>query len=75
MVHIGLCPFISKDLEESLAWECGPVERIERIEPIRFLVHGTRIDCISVEPGSIGVEHPEDVQKVAVAMARLIQGQ
>ena len=63
--HVGLYAFTRAALARYAAWERGPVERAESIELLRFLEHGERVACIAVPPGSIGVDHPEDADRVA----------
>ena len=70
-VAIGLYGFTRAALRRFAAWERGPVERAESIELLRFLEHGERIACFSVPPGSIGVDRPEDADRVAA----IIRGQ
>lgn len=63
-VHVGLYAFTGPALQRFANWRRGPVERAESIELMRFLEYGERIACVPVPPGSIGVDHPEDVAKV-----------
>ena len=63
-VHMGLYAFTPAALTAFTAWQQGPVERAESIELLRFLEHGWRIGCVAVDAGSIGVDHPEDIQRV-----------
>jgi len=63
-VHVGLYAFTGPALERFTAREPGPVERAESIELMRFLEYGDRIAATPIPPGSIGVDHPEDVTKV-----------
>ena len=67
-IHVGLYAFTGPALEAFAEWEQGPVERAESIELMRFLERGWRIACVPIEPGSISVDHPEDV---ALVEARL----
>jgi 3-deoxy-manno-octulosonate cytidylyltransferase (CMP-KDO synthetase) len=69
-VHVGLFAMTGAALERFAAWERGPVERAESIEMLRFIEHGERIACVPVEPGSIGVDNPEDVAKVEAELTR-----
>jgi 3-deoxy-manno-octulosonate cytidylyltransferase (CMP-KDO synthetase) len=63
--HVGLYAFTRAALARYAAWERGPVERAESIELLRFLEHGERVACVTVAPGSIGVDHPADAERVA----------
>jgi 3-deoxy-manno-octulosonate cytidylyltransferase (CMP-KDO synthetase) len=67
-VHVGMYAFTRAALLRFAEMERGPVERAESIELIRFLEHGSRIACVPIPPGSIGVDHPEDIARVEAAM-------
>lgn len=69
-VHVGLYAFTGKALRAFSDWSQGPVERSESIELMRFLEHGWRIACTPVPPGSIGVDHPEDIMKVEAILRK-----
>lgn len=69
-IHVGLFAFTGAALARFAAWERGPVERAESIELLRVLEHGERIACTPIPPGSVGVDHPEDVARVEAALAR-----
>ena len=64
-VAVGLYGFTRAALARYAAWERGPVERAESIELLRFLEHGEQIACTPIPPGSIGVDRPEDAERVA----------
>lgn len=63
-VHIGLYAYTRDALAWFAATPPAPVERAESIEPLRFLEHGRRIACVEVHGESIGVDEPQDVQRV-----------
>ena len=63
-VHVGMYGFTGAALARFAGYERGPVERAESIELLRFLEHGERIAAIPIPPGSIGVDCPEDIQRV-----------
>jgi 3-deoxy-manno-octulosonate cytidylyltransferase (CMP-KDO synthetase) len=70
-VHVGLYAFSRKALLLFPELERGPVERAESIEVMRYLEHGFRVAGVPVEPGSIGVDTPEDLAEVeAILEAR-----
>ena len=69
-VHIGLYAFTAEALAKFAARDPGPVERAESIELLRFLEFGDRIACRPVPPGSIGVDHPEDIARVEAILAQ-----
>lgn len=63
-VHVGLYAFTGDALAKYAAWDRGPIERAESIEILRFIEHGERVACVPVPPGSIGVDTPEDAERV-----------
>lgn len=69
-VHVGLYAYYRKALQWFAATPAGPVELAESIEALRFLEHGKRIACVQVEGESIGVDEPEDVERVEAVLAR-----
>lgn len=69
-VHVGLYAFTGAALERFTRRSRGPVERAESIELLRFLEYGDRIAAVAVPPGSIGVDHPEDIARVEALMKR-----
>lgn len=70
-VHIGLYAFARDALADFARRPRGPVERAESIELMRFLEYGDRIACTPIAPGSIGVDHPEDIARIE---AMLVSG-
>jgi len=70
-VHVGLYAFTRNSLDRFVSWERGPVERAESIELLRYLEHGERVGCVPIEPGSIGVDHPEDIERVEQILLQL----
>ena len=67
-VHVGLYAFTGPALKRFAARAPGPVERAESIELLRFIEHGERIAAVPIPPGSIGVDHPEDILRVEAAL-------
>lgn len=67
-VHVGMYGFTGAALARFARYERGPVERAESIELMRFLEHGERIAAIPIAPGSIGVDWPEDIQRVEAVL-------
>lgn len=69
-VHVGLYAYTRDALMWFAKTPPGPVELAESIEPLRFLEHGKRIACVQVGGESIGVDEPQDVQRVEAILAR-----
>jgi 3-deoxy-manno-octulosonate cytidylyltransferase (CMP-KDO synthetase) len=68
-VHVGLYAFTGAALGRFRDRTPGPVERAESIELLRYLEHGDRIACVAIQPGSIGVDLPEDIARVESVLA------
>jgi len=67
-VHVGLYAFTRQALQLFSKLERGPVERAESIEVMRYLEHGYRVACSPLEPGSHGVDTPEDLVAVEAVL-------
>jgi 3-deoxy-manno-octulosonate cytidylyltransferase (CMP-KDO synthetase) len=65
--HIGLYVYQREFLLSYSALPVGPLERAERLEQLRALENGHRIRVVETEYDSIGVDTPEDLERV-VAM-------
>lgn len=72
-VHVGLYAFTGAALARFAARARGPVERAESIELMRFIEYGERIACAPVTPGSIGVDHPEDIARIEAVLSGNVQ--
>jgi 3-deoxy-manno-octulosonate cytidylyltransferase (CMP-KDO synthetase) len=68
--HIGLYVYRRDFLLRFAKWEPTWLERLERLEQLRALEHGTRIAVTVTEHDSIGVDTPADL----AAVRRLIEG-
>jgi 3-deoxy-manno-octulosonate cytidylyltransferase (CMP-KDO synthetase) len=66
--HLGLYGLTKEALLYFSNTERGTIEKIEDIEMMRFLENGYRIKFVTVESHTIGVDRPEDIQKVEAAM-------
>jgi len=62
--HVGLYVYRREFLIRLAALEPTPLERAERLEQLRALEHGFRIMTIETTHGSIGVDTPEDLDRV-----------
>ncbi len=68
--HLGLYGISKKALLFFGSSRRSFVEKIEDIEMLRFLENGYKIKVIKVESDSIGVDRPEDIEKVKKAIRR-----
>ncbi len=69
--HIGLYVYRRTALERFVALPPGPLERRERLEQLRALEAGMRIDVARVDTVPLGVDTPADLER---ARALLMQG-
>lgn len=67
-IHVGLYAMTGEALERFAARPRGPVEQAESIEMMRFLEYGDSIAYTTIPPGSIGVDHPEDIARVEAVL-------
>jgi 3-deoxy-manno-octulosonate cytidylyltransferase (CMP-KDO synthetase) len=63
--HIGLYVYRRKFLLKYSELPVGPLERVERLEQLRALENGHRIRVVETEYDSLGVDTPEDLERVS----------
>jgi 3-deoxy-manno-octulosonate cytidylyltransferase (CMP-KDO synthetase) len=68
--HIGLYAFRRAALARFVALAPSPLERRERLEQLRALEAGMRIDVSIVESVPLGVDTPEDLERARAILAR-----
>ncbi len=68
---IGLYVYRRKFLLKLSKMKPTPLEKLEKLEQLRALENGFRIKVIPVDYEPIGVETPEDIQKVVTFLSRL----
>jgi len=61
--HIGLYAYRRQALERFVKLPPSPLERRERLEQLRALEAGMRIDVALVDGVPLGVDTPEDLEK------------
>ena len=75
--HVGLYVYRRDFLLRYPALPVGPLERAERLEQLRALENGHKIRVVETEYESIGVDTPEDLDKVTklfeMSLAGVIQ--
>ena len=69
--HIGLYAYRRDALRRFVSTPPSPLERREKLEQLRALEAGMRIDVMIVEAAPLGVDTPEDLER---ARAMLAQG-
>lgn len=62
--HIGLYAFRKEQLLAFTSWERTPYEIAEGLEQLRFLEHGVPIHVVETDIPLIGVDVPEDLERV-----------
>ena len=62
--HVGLYVYRRKFLLEFARMAPTPLERLEALEQLRALEHGIRIAVVETRHQTIGVDTPEDLEKV-----------
>ena len=72
--HIGLYAYRRSTLLVLAALERTPLERAEALEQLRPLEHGIRIKAVETSYDSIGVDTPEDLERVRRLMAAPTSG-
>ena len=73
--HIGLYVYQRDFLLGYSALPVGPLEQAERLEQLRALENGYRIRVVETEYESLGVDTPEDLERVSrLFEASILQG-
>ena len=67
-VHIGLYAHRRDVLLRIAALPAGTLERIEALEQLRALAHGIAIHVVETDHDSLGVDTPEDLERVRQRM-------
>src|SRR5207249_7071300 len=67
--HIGLYAYRRAALERFVALPPSPLERRERLEQLRALEAGMRIDVAIVDTVPLGVDTPEDLETARAILA------
>lgn len=68
--HIGLYAYRRSALERFVALPPSPLEQREKLEQLRALEAGMRIDIAVVDTVPLGVDTPEDLEKARLLLAR-----
>jgi len=72
--HIGLYVYQREFLLAYSSLPVGPLETAERLEQLRALENGYRIRVVETEYESLGVDTPEDLERVSKLFASNLQG-
>jgi 3-deoxy-manno-octulosonate cytidylyltransferase (CMP-KDO synthetase) len=72
--HIGVYAYRREALRRFVALPPSPLERRERLEQLRALENGMRIDATIVDRVSVGVDTPEDLERARAILAGATSG-
>jgi len=67
--HIGLYAYRRSALERFVAMQPSPLERREKLEQLRALEAGMRIDAVVVDDVPLGVDTPHDLERARQMIA------
>jgi 3-deoxy-manno-octulosonate cytidylyltransferase (CMP-KDO synthetase) len=68
--HVGLYAYRRKALERFVREKPGVVENREKLEQLRALALGLRIEAVLVDSFPLGVDTPEDLEKARTILGR-----
>ncbi len=71
--HIGLYVYKRDFLLEYASWAPTPLEKLEKLEQLRVLENGYPIVVVETEYESIGVDTPEDLERVRERLQELLK--
>jgi 3-deoxy-manno-octulosonate cytidylyltransferase (CMP-KDO synthetase) len=66
--HIGIYAYKEQALEFFIKTEQSNLELMEKLEQLRLLEHGFKFQCIQLNKKLIGVDTPEDLEKVKIML-------
>ncbi len=66
--HVGIYAFRRAALERFCALPASPLEKRERLEQLRALENGMRIDALLIDGAPDGVDTPEDLERLRVKL-------
>ena len=70
--HIGLYAWRTAALARFVAMPPSPLEQREKLEQLRALEAGMRIDAMEVAEVPLGVDTPEDLERARVMLANKV---
>lgn len=69
--HVGLYAWRADALQRFLTWPRGDLERGEQLEQLRAMEHGLAIAVVPIDAGPVGVDTPEDLERVRALWAQV----
>ncbi|MCX8036044.1 MAG: 3-deoxy-manno-octulosonate cytidylyltransferase [Candidatus Sumerlaeia bacterium] len=67
--HLGLYVYRRQALLDFVSWPPSPLEQTEKLEQLRYLDHGYRIRVVETPFDSVGVDTPEDLERVRALLS------
>ena len=68
--HLGIYGYRRETLLQLVRFPVSPLEAAEKLEQLRALEHGIQIAVVKVDYDSVGVDVPEDVERVERLLAK-----
>jgi 3-deoxy-D-manno-octulosonate cytidylyltransferase len=66
--HIGIYAFRKKALMDFTNWQPTPLEKIEKLEQLRYLENGIKIKMVQTDESSVSIDTPEDLENAKKLM-------
>lgn len=66
--HLGIYVYRPEILQKLVQWPPSPLELAEKLEQLRALQNGVAVQVVPTSVESIGVDRPEDMQRVAALL-------
>lgn len=67
--HVGIYAFRKNTLMEFMSWEPTPLEKIEKLEQLRYLENGVKIRMIITNETPVSIDTPEDFEEAKKIIA------
>ncbi len=61
--HVGIYAFRKSALMDFTSWETTPLEKIEKLEQLRYLENGVKIKMVLTDESPLSIDTPEDFEK------------
>ncbi|MGN6800314.1 MAG: 3-deoxy-manno-octulosonate cytidylyltransferase [Ginsengibacter sp.] len=66
--HIGIYAFRKKALMDFTNWQPTPLEKIEKLEQLRYLENGIKIKMVLTDESPVSIDTPEDLENAKKLM-------
>jgi 3-deoxy-manno-octulosonate cytidylyltransferase (CMP-KDO synthetase) len=68
--HIGIYAFRKQALIHFTKWEISPLERMEKLEQLRYLENGIPVKMVITNENPVAIDTPEDLEKARALFAK-----